>query len=266
MSSIQIRDKGGAYMEPVNINQIQNSMQMGATHRAQTINTPDRQQEAQESTARRASDNAGRAASQAEDSAAKGMYGDVLDISEDGETVTARPEALQKLEDGMVTLKPAEDEDKKSVTEMETESAEKRAELIKERQERAEESREARQAIREEREAEAEAKAAETTAQYNSLSGYPDNMVDTLYRQGKIDSRTYNSEIDRRERLDEMRGTGGEDENGARVGENNAFNEEMTGINAQGEREERETEALFNAAENGRIDIAKDIFTDNEKN
>ncbi len=251
-------------MEPVNINQIQYSMQMGAVHRAQTIGNADKQSETRENTAYKASD-AAKAASQAEDAAAKGVYGDVLDISEDGDTVTARPEALQKLEDGMVTLKPAGD-DEKSVTEMETESAEKRAELIKERQEKAEEASEARQAMREEREAEAEAKAAETTAEYNSLSGYPDNMVDTLYRQGKIDSRTYNAEVDRRERLDEIRGTGEQDHTGERIEDDNEFNAEMTGAIAQGEQENRETEALFTAAENGRIDIAKDIFTDTDKN
>lgn len=252
-------------MEPVNINQIQNSMQMGAVRRAQTITNPDKTQDNADNAARKAADTAGKAANQAEDAAAKGIYGDVLDISEDGDTVTARPEALQKLEDGMVTLKSG-GEDEKSVTEMERESAEKRAELMEERREKAEESREARQARREEQEQKAEDKAAENTSNINSLKGYPDNMVDTLYRQGKIDSRTYNSEIERRERLDEMRGVGEEDTTERNIENNNAFNREMTGINAQGEQDERQTEALFTAAENGRIDIAKDIFTDNEKN
>ncbi|GEM_PF-2083035 len=254
-------------MEPVNINQIQNSMQMGAIRRAQTITTPDKTQEGNENGARKAAaDTAGKAAGQVEDAAAKGIYGDVLDISEDGDTVTARPEALQKLEDGMVTLKSG-GEDEKSVTEMEKESAEHRAELIEERREKAEESREARQEMREEQEKKAEDKAAEdTSANIGSLKGYPDSMVDTLYRQGKIDSRTYNSEIERREEIDEMRGMGEEDQTERAAEENDAFSREMTGNIAQGEQDNRETEALFTAAENGRLDIAKDIFTDTDKN
>ena len=253
-------------MEPVNINQIQNSMQMGAIRRAQTITTPDKTQEANDNNARKASDTAGKVANQTEDAAAKGIYGDVLDISEDGDTVTARPEALQKLEDGMVTLKSG-GEDDKSVTKMERESAEHRAELMEERREKAEESREERKELREEQEQKAEDKAAEnTSANIGSLKGYPDNMVDTLYRQGKIDSLTYNSEIERREELDEMRGMGEENQTGRVEEENNAFSREMTDNIAQGEQEDRETEALFTAAENGRLDIAKDIFTDTDKN
>ena len=153
------------------------------------------------------------------------------------------------------------------MTEMERESAEHRAELIEERREKAEESREAREEMRKEQEEKAEEKAAENTSEnVGSLKGYPDNMVDTLYRQGKIDSRTYNSEVERREELDEMRGMGEEDQTERVVEDNNAFNREMTGNIAQGEQDNRETEALFTAAENGRIDIAKDIFTDTDKN
>lgn len=39
------------------------------------------------------------------DSAANGVYGSVLDVSEDGDTVSARPEALAALDDGIVMRK-----------------------------------------------------------------------------------------------------------------------------------------------------------------
>lgn len=44
----------------------------------------------------------------------KAVYGDVLDVSEDGDTVTARPESVQASEDGFVFLKEENetDEDK----------------------------------------------------------------------------------------------------------------------------------------------------------
>ncbi len=265
-------DKEVAGMEPVNINQIKNSMQMGSTLRAQNIRKTDAQAEnrnvqqdnrAQESS--KAQENAGRAAGQAEDAAARGIYGDVLDISEDGDTVTARPEALQKLDDGIVMLRSDSNEEKTETVEKQREAEERREEIAAAQAAKAEESREAREKIREENQQETEAES-ENTTQYNSLSGYPDNMVDTLYRQGKIDSNTYNAEIGRRERLDEMRGADEETETEERVEDNNRFNAEMNGINARGEEDNRQTEALFTAAENDRLDIVKDIFTDNQNN
>lgn len=259
-------------MEPVNLNQIKNSMQMGSALRAQNIRNTDAQAEtrkAQQDTrsqeSSKAQENAGRAAGQVEDAAAKGIYGEVLDISEDGDTVTARPETLQKLDDGIVMLRSDSNEEKQEVIEEQKEATERREEIADALAAKAEESREAREEVREENQQGTEDES-ENATQYNSLSGYPDNMVETLYRQGKIDSNTYNTEISRRERIDEMRGKDEETETEERVANNNEFNAEMTGINARGEEDNRQTEALFTAAENDRLDIVKDIFTDTQNN
>ncbi|MBO4900370.1 MAG: hypothetical protein J5509_08755 [Lachnospiraceae bacterium] len=253
-------------MEPVNINQIKNSMQTGSALRAQNIRNTEAQAEtrkvqqdtrAQENS--KAQENAGKAAGQVEDSAAKGIYGDVLDISEDGDTVTARPEALQKLDDGIVMLRSDSNEEKLETIEKQREAAERREEIADALAAKAEESREAREKVREENQ-QANEDESENTAQYNSLSGYPDNMVETLYRQGKIDSNTYNMEIGRRERLDEMRGTDEKTETEEKVENNTAFNEQMGRVNAQAQEDERTSEALITAAENGRVDLMKDII------
>ena len=259
-------------MEPVNINQIKNSMQMGSALRAQNIKKTDAQAETQKvqqdtrsQESSKAQENAGRAVGQVEDAATKGIYGEVLDISEDGDTVTARPEALQKLDDGIVMLRNDSNEEKQEVIEEQKDANERREEIADALAAKAEESREARAEVREENLKDTEDESG-NTAQYNSLSGYPDNMVETLYRQGKIDSNAYNTEISRRERLEEMRGTDEATETEEKVENNNEFNAEMTGINARGEEDNRQTEALFTAAENDRLDIVKDIFTDTQNN
>ena len=260
-------------MEPVNLNQIQNTMQSGSRIREQAAgqikpeadNAADRAAKTardQEGAARRAQEMQPKSGAQAEDSAAKGIYGDVLDISEDGDTVTARPEALQKLDDGIVMLRGEAEEDKKSVAEEEEKAAEKRAEIRAEQEAKAEASKEAREEIAEAKAEKAEEKADNTS--YNSLTGYSDDMVDTLYRQGKIDSRSYNTEMERRARLDEELAPKEKDEDKENVREttenNNGFARDMGELRAQAEEDERESEALMTAAENGRVDIMKDIL------
>ncbi len=260
-------------MEPVNLNQIQNTMQTGSRIREQAArqirpeadNAADRAAKTsreQDNAAKRAQEMQSKSSAQAEDSAAKGIYGDVLDISEDGDTVTARPEALKKLDDGIVMLRSDAEEDKKSVAEEEDEAAEKRADIRAELEAKAEASKEAREELAEARSEKAEEKA--DNASYDSLKGYSDDMVNTLYRQGKIDSRSYNTEMERRARLDEeltpdKKEDDKEDVQNA-IENNNGFARDMGELRAQAEEDELESEALITAAENGRIDIMKDIL------
>ena len=255
-------------MEPANINQIRNSMQMGSALRAQNIRKTDTeanqqkvQQDDRAQESARNQENAGRTAAQAEDAAAKGIYGEVLDISEDGDTVTARPEALQKLDDGIVMLRSDSSEEKQEVIEMQKESTERREEIAEALEAKAEASREAREEVRKENQKE-ESEAAEEadTTRINSLNGYSDNMIDTLYRQGKIDRSEYNSELDRRARLDEQLNPTEDETNDQRIENGEAFNRQMGELNAEADEDTRESEALITAAENGRVDLMKDIF------
>ncbi|MBQ8945734.1 MAG: hypothetical protein IJ058_02870 [Lachnospiraceae bacterium] len=244
-------------MEPVNISNIRNSMQAESAVRAQSIreaslNTDRQQTKAAEEVSSQA------AALKTEDTAAKGVYGDVLDISEDGDTMTARPEALQALDDGYVLLKGQEQQ---------TEDDEKAKERIKALSEPSESSKVIEQLKKEqEKKDEQKAEEAADAARSASLTGYSDDMIDTLYRQGKIDSRAYNAEMDRRERLDEMNAP---EDNGRKqeVQDNlSETAEELGALNAEASNDALMTEAYATAGENGRVDLVKDIFADNSVN
>ena len=238
-------------MEPVNIRQIQMQNQIANDVRAQNAR-PDAEEPAKKT--------AEESRVSAEDTAAKGTFGEVLDISEDGDTVTARPEALQKLDDGIVMLRNEDDESvQESLTEKTMEAAEKREELAEKLEAKAEAASEKRAEAREAAEKAAESKAAENTKEINSLTGYTDDMIETLYRQGKIDRSDYSSELDRRARLDEQLSPD-EDTQDEQVQNNEAFSREMTTLNARAQEDERESEAIMKAAENGRTDLIMDIF------
>lgn len=190
---------------------------------------------------------------QSADSAAKGVYGEVLDISEDGDTITARPEAMQALDDGYVILKDGQSADQAKPSE----SAEVLKELRIEEEQRAEE----RARIREE-EANREDTEEETSKEVNaSLTGYSDDMIDTLYRQGKIDSSDYNAEVDRRERLDEMSDTKDDsDTTQERIDNLNQNARKLGELDAAAREDALQSEAYNNAIESGRVDLMKDIF------
>ncbi len=248
-------------MEPlnVNVNNIRNTIQNEQSAR---VNNAREFSTASENRAvRTAEETPGQSGTQkAEDTAAKGVYGDLLDVSEDGDTITARPEALQALDDGLVLLK--------GTGQTQTANAvDPTGERLQEQSEPTESSRvieqiKEEQAEKEEEKAEAAADAAKTV----SLTGYSDDMIDTLYRQGKIDSRVYNAEMDRRERIDEMASSDDKDRVQAAQENLTETAEELGTLSAEATNDALETEAYLTAGENGRIELIKDVFANNSIN
>lgn len=237
-------------MEPVKLNNMASSLNVRTPDRAQNVrpneNQPDRAQET-----KRAQEAAKASQSPQEiSSAAKGVYGDVLDISEDGDTVSARPEAMQALDDGYVIFK-GED----SAANEPSRSQEVLKEIREEQEKRAEE----RAELRKEQQAEDEQQEEAEDAVNQSLTGYSDDMIDTLYRQGKIDSGDYNAEVDRRERRDEMTAPD-EDPSQERIDRLNTNIRQMSELDATARQDELENDAYDNAVESDRVDLIKDIF------
>lgn len=261
-------------MEPLNISNVRNRIQNEyAVKNQNNVNEAARPEKPRTgSTAGTDESKAARKAASAQESQASdirsSVYGNVLDISEDGDTVTARPEALKALDDGIVIFKGEEDEDKDMAAqtlETEKEAAEAREEIRRKQEEADRKAEEARERLREQNnEEDAEA---QTAKQTGSLNGYSDNMVDTLYRQGKIDAREYNAETSRRERMDEMKAKGnGEDENENQIDRLSENTRELGELNARSEQNEMEDRAYETAAQNGRVAIMQDIFNGQDNN
>ena len=261
-------------MEPLNISNIRNRIQSEYSVRNQNnaseATKPEKTQA--QSTAKTEESQAGRKVNSAQESQSSdirsSVYGNVLDISEDGDTVTARPEALKALDDGIVIFKGEEDEDKDAATqtlETEKEAAEAREEIRRKQEEADRKAEEARERLREQN-SETDANK-ETAKQTGSLNGYSDNMVDTLYRQGKIDAREYNAETSRRARMDEMKAQGnGEDETDNRIERLSENAKELGELNAKADQDALEDRAYETAAENGRVAIMQDIFNGQDNN
>jgi len=199
-------------MEPVNLTQIQKSMTNASPIR-DSISSP-----VNTDTRKKVEDQAAETVqSPIQDTASQAAYGEVLDISEDGDTVTARPEAMRALEDGMVMLK---EDTAETSTEDET--------------------------------------------PLGSLNGYSGQQIETLYRQGRISRNDYQSEMDRRDRLKEQLSDDSDNNNAdrtERIAENRTFAQNMGKVNAAKTDGEIEDAAMVTAMENGRSDIALDIFT-----
>ncbi|MCR5596515.1 MAG: hypothetical protein K6G12_11750 [Lachnospiraceae bacterium] len=270
-------------MEPVKFDQIRNSMQAESYARMQSIKKSDLPSET-DNGQKAAAENTERVQSRVEDAASKGVYGNVLDISEDGDTVSARPEALQKLDDGMVMLRQdvpntenekaeSKPEDAKSLMELEEAEAEKRQQIREELEAKAEAAKEARKELLdenmkadEEQEEEKSRVNEETSkaAQDEKASDQKDsdNTADNKNVEEKINSRQRDTQMERRAELEEE-GPDAEDDLQKVKDNNKEFNETMGTINAAADQDALESDALITAAENGRVDIIKDIFDPN---
>lgn len=270
-------------MDPLGISNVRNIMQ--TERAAETVNNRDQIREAA-NTNPASKEDAGAVGKAAADkkteraqaeAVQRSTYGDVLDISEDGDTVTARPEALKALDDGLVLFKGEEENGSKATQTLEEEekAAEAREEIRKKQEEAAEEAKEAREELREKAQSEkASEKTAEKTAEETaeednasaqvSLNGYSDNMIDTLHRQGKIDDRTYNAEESRRERIEEAEPSDEDnaDRTNDRIGRLREGAEELGELNAQAQSQRLEDEAFETALENGRGDIFQNLFVE----
>ena len=261
-------------MEPLNISNVRNRIQADyAARNNYNVNETAKPEKTQAgNTAKTDESQAGRKVASAQESQSSdirsSVYGNVLDISEDGDTVTARPEALKALDDGIVIFKGEEDEDKDAAVqtlESEKEAAEAREEIRRKQEEADRKAEEARERLREQNNETDTPK--ETAKQTGSLNGYSDNMVDTLYRQGKIDAREYNAETSRRERMDEMKEQGnGNDETADRVDRLSENARELGELNAKADQDALEDRAYETAAENGRVAIMQDIFSGQDNN
>lgn len=167
-----------------------------------------------------------------EDIAAKGVYGNVLDISEDGDTVSARTESLAALEDGIVMLK------QEPVTPAQNEATSQNS--VKE----ASETKSEKQDVK-----------ADT-----SLVGVSASQMETMYLKGEISRAEYDKEVDRRERLKED-SSENEDESKAETRQNNReFIQDMSAINSSATSEKIEDTGYADAIKNGRANIMLDVF------
>jgi hypothetical protein len=154
-------------------------------------------------------------------------FENIVSVSDDGDTVQARPESYDRLSDGFVFNKTKETEytgdDKETKDPLDREQnvanvqAEKNAsvkeerkeerirEQIREAQERADEAKEILQDQIREREADADAadRKAQTQINYTSLS---ESELERMYLTGRISSYAYNQEIDsRKEKIEDSK-------------------------------------------------------------
>ncbi|MCR4787199.1 MAG: hypothetical protein K5888_01305 [Lachnospiraceae bacterium] len=108
------------------------------------------------------------------------VYGDVIGVSENGDTATAKEESVKALEDGMVFKKGPDNADAQKAAADEKNVRDERNAAKPELQD-----------IKLEKEDE----------KIDSLTGYTKDQLQTLYSQGKIDKIKYDREIERRKEL-----------------------------------------------------------------
>lgn len=161
-----------------------------------------------------------------EEAAMVGTYGNVLDISEDGDTVSARPEALAALEDGIVMLKSEDN----------TEQTEGRSVQATNSEENS------------------------PANEQSSFAGVSESQMRTMYLKGDISSATYRRELEKRERLEEQINPEEDERTTQAQDRNNAFIANMTNIGATANKESVENDAYNEALKAGRTDIVMDIF------
>ena len=186
------------------------------------------------------------------------VYGNVLAKDEDGDTLAAKQQALDALEDGMVFVKEQSTAEKVAEESDKPSAAEKLAE---------EEAKEAQ----------------EEKAQAQSLTGVSAQQLETMYLQGKISRYQYDQEIGRRDVLTEK-----EEKSVAQVEEeedqekeeektnpasaeqiqkeienDNSFTQRMSKLAAATAEEDIRGDALLKAGENDRVDLMNQVFGTN---
>lgn len=200
------------------------------------------------------------------------VYGNVLSKDEDGDTLAAKQQALDALEDGMVFVKEQSTAEKVAAEAEKPSAAEKLAE---------EEAKEAEKPSAAEKLAEEEAKEAkDEKAQAQSLTGVSAQQLETMYLQGKISRYQYDQEIGRRDVLMEKEektvGQAEEEEDEKKetnpasaeqiqkeIENNNGFNERMSKLAAATAEEEIRGDAILKAGENDRVDLMNQVFGTN---
>ncbi|MCR5267528.1 MAG: hypothetical protein K6E16_03315 [Lachnospiraceae bacterium] len=208
-----------------------------------------------------------RAARETEASAVNSsVYGDVLAKDDDGDTVAAKQQALEALEDGLVFKKEQAEEVTTSLRKDEQTTAEQTAQ--------ASEQKSAAEKLAEE-----EAKKEQQDDQQQSLTGVSAQQLETMYLQGKISRYQYDQEIGRRDALMEKEektvGQMEEEEDKEKenpasaekiqkeIENNNGFSERMTKLATATAEEEIRGDAILKAGENDRVDLMNQVFGTN---
>ncbi|MCR4683917.1 MAG: hypothetical protein K5649_00460 [Lachnospiraceae bacterium] len=183
------------------------------------------------------------------------VYGNVLAKDEDGDTLAAKQQALDALEDGMVFVK------EQSTAEKVAEESDKPSAAEKLAEEEAKEEKDEKE-------------------QAQSLTGVSAQQLETMYLQGKISRYQYDQEIGRRDVLMEKEektvGQAEEEEDEEKetnpasaeqirkeIENNNGFNERMSKLAAATAEEEIRGDAILKAGENDRVDLMNQVFGTN---
>lgn len=165
------------------------------------------------------------------------VLGNVVAQSEDGDTLQENKESLEALKDGLV-LKKADSQAKE-----ETKADSLTKEELSPAQKYLEQQKEAAKKKAEQEKSESD----EQDKEVSSLIGMTKSQVEQLYREGRISKDQYDKNMQLRDELAEKI-------------QGNDVSAEVTKIVENGQKVQQDIENIFKASENGRIDIAAQIF------
>ncbi|MBR6452896.1 MAG: hypothetical protein IKS87_09330 [Lachnospiraceae bacterium] len=198
------------------------------------------------------------------------VYGNVLASDEDGDTVAAKPQALEALEDGLVFRKDQTEQEVKTTSLKPQEKA--LQDVAAPKEETAAEKLAKKEAAEEKKDDNAQ----------QSLTGLSAQQLETMYLRGQISRYQYDQEIGRRDNLmqkeetkpgqvpeeDRKEEQAKEDQVNAEkvqkeIQNNNSFAQRMTKLAVGTAEEDIRAEAFKNANENDRVDLMTQIFDQN---